>query len=228
MRAWVAKRRDCGTLLGEPARLGEGAEAFELLVVEVTDQGMRRPTKVARMVRPGERLAVAELIAPRLVWFKKWDFVLSGVERAAGGEGLTMAGQSWLCKLQPATGAIGFRARHTHKDGMEIARRMIMDRYASESKGQLLIEGAKDSTLGRYTVCSHLLSSHCHAASPGLLDTELDWMSEERFSLSGFREVAAYGDRPARLLRHGWLCEFDIAELSDEDSRPLRGARPVR
>ena len=79
-----------------------------MLVVEVIDQGKRRPTKIARLFPAGGRIAVAELVAPKLVWFKNLDFVLSGT-------------QSWLCKLQAPNYAVGFKARHTHKDGVEIA-----------------------------------------------------------------------------------------------------------
>lgn len=105
-----------------------------------------------------------------------------------------------------------------------------MDRYASESKGVLFVESVKDQVRGRSTISTRLLTpgGQLQSASPGLLDVELDWMSEERFSLSGFREVVAYADRPARLLHHGWLCEFSIEDPSADDSRSSRRATPVR
>lgn len=59
MRVWVAKRREGGALISAPAVIGEAPAAYELLVVEVTDQGKRRPTKIARLFPAGGRVAVA-------------------------------------------------------------------------------------------------------------------------------------------------------------------------
>lgn len=59
-------------------QIGHPGRSLELVVVEVTDQGQRRPTKVARLIPPGTRVAVAELTAPKLAWFNNDKFVLSG------------------------------------------------------------------------------------------------------------------------------------------------------
>ena len=232
MRAWVARRRAGGALLADPALIGEAPAPFELLIVEVTDQGKRRPTKVARLFPADGRVAVAELVAPKLVWFKKWDFVLSGTEHALVEGGKLGAAQTWLCKLQTPSYAVGFKARHTHKDGVEIARRALMDRYAQESRGRLLIEVTKEPALGRHAICAQLAKPGGNTASTlrphALLDVEIDWMSEERFSLTGFDPRAPSGDRPARLLRHGWLCEFEIDDPTDGVPRPPRGTDAQR
>lgn len=228
MRAWVARRRQGGALLSEPVMIGDAPAPFELLVVEVTDQGKRRPTKIARLFPVGGRVAVAELVLPKMVWFEKWDFVLSGTEQAVVEGGKSGVAQSWLCKLQPPNYAVGFKARHTHKDGVEIARRALMDRYAAESRGILSIKVAKEPALGRHAVCAQMTRPGADASSTwrphALLDVELDWMSEERFSLSGFDPRGPSGDKPARLLRHGWLCEFEVDEPEDGRRRGKNGA----
>ena len=45
----------------EPVRVGAAPAPFELLVVDVTDQGTRRPSKVARLYALGSKAIVAEL-----------------------------------------------------------------------------------------------------------------------------------------------------------------------
>lgn len=228
MRAWVARRREGGALLDEPLMIGDTPAPFEVLVVEVTDQGKRRPTKVARLIPAGGRVAIAELVVPKLVWFKQWDFVLSGTEQAKLDSGVFGASQSWLCKLQPPNYAVGFKARHTHKDGVEIARRALMDRYAPESKGWLSIQVAKEAALGRHAVCAQLARPGAETSptwrTHALLDVDLEWMSEERFSLSGFDPRGPSAELRTRLLRHGWLCEFDVDPPADDRRRSKNGS----
>lgn len=57
-----------------------------------------------------------------------------------------------------------------------------------------------------------------------LLDVEMGWMAGERFALSGLHQHPASGDQPARLVRQGWLCEFNIEEPEDERRRRKNGA----
>lgn len=57
-----------------------------------------------------------------------------------------------------------------------------------------------------------------------LLDVDLGWMAEERFALSGLHQHAASGERPARLVRQGWLCEYEIEEPEDDRPRRKNGA----
>ena len=61
MRVWVLRRREGGAYLPEPVRVRGTPAPFELLVIEVTDQGKRRPSKVARLYAPGSKGIVAEL-----------------------------------------------------------------------------------------------------------------------------------------------------------------------
>ena len=47
MRVWVLRRREGGAYLPEPVRVGGTPAPLELLVVEVTDQGKRGPSRIA-------------------------------------------------------------------------------------------------------------------------------------------------------------------------------------
>lgn len=221
MQAWVARRREGGALLDGPALFGSKPEPSELLVVEVTDQGRRRRSTVARLVPLGQRVAVAELLAPKLVWFGGWRFVLSGTEALVSDRGILNVAQSWHCCLAAPANAIGILARHTHDKGIELRHSAIFDRYCQKSKGQLAISSVQAQALGRHAVCADLFEPGAAvAASRKLLDVDLQWMAEERFALSGLCEWQSGSDRPVQLLRQGWLCEYDLAELPQAVRRP--------
>jgi hypothetical protein len=70
-----------------------------LAIMDVTDQGLRRPVKVARL-RVETRKDVMELMDPHIIWANEAKFVLAGFERVtnAAGERVDFA-QSWLCEL---------------------------------------------------------------------------------------------------------------------------------
>jgi hypothetical protein len=83
-----------------------------LIIMDVTDQGLRRPVKVARL-RVETRINVMELMDPHLIWANEGRFVLAGFERVknAAGEVVDFA-QSWLCEVDAsATGAAADQAR---------------------------------------------------------------------------------------------------------------------
>lgn len=56
-------------MLPAAEQIGDPLHPLELVVVEVTDQVQRRPTKMARLVPARSRIAVAELASPKLAWF---------------------------------------------------------------------------------------------------------------------------------------------------------------
>ena len=223
MKAWVARRRAGGALLAEPMQFCAVLAPLELLVVEVTDQGARRPTRVARVFPAGSQIPMAQLLAPRLVWLNGWDLALSGIEEGPGEFGITGAAQSWICRLAPPAYAAGYLARHTYKDGVEQKRGAIFDRYGSSTKGKMTVASAHDAALGRHTVRADLARDGKSQLYGTLLDVELGWMAEERFALFGLQHNSASGEQPARLVRQGWLCEFDIAEPADERRRRKNG-----
>ena len=69
-----------------------------LTIMNVTDQGLRRPVKVARM-QHGAR-SDYELIDPHILWASEGRFTLSGFERVTNDAGeLVDYAQFWLCTL---------------------------------------------------------------------------------------------------------------------------------
>lgn len=207
VRAWVAQRREGGQLLSEPDSVVAWPAPLELLVLDVTDQGRRRPTKVARLFAEGSRVAVAELVAPHLVWFKGGKFVLSGTQVYTAERGNLSAHQSWMCKLDLPPYMVGYRARFQFENGIALPPRQVADRYATVTRGELLINSAMDEALGRHTTRAQLRR---HGDVKCLVECGLDFMSADTFQLSGFEDRPACEQWPARLLRQGWLCEYDV------------------
>ena len=150
MRVWVLRRRASGEFLSEPVRVGGTPAPFELLVVDVTDQGKRRPSKVARLYSPGSKVVVAELTSVQLLWLKGFEFILHGVEVNADARGPIHAAQSWMCKLDEPLHAVGYRMRGIYDRGVALPHRQVMDRPSYVSEGKLAISGAIDEHLGRY------------------------------------------------------------------------------
>ena len=71
-----------------------------LVIMDVTDQGLRRPVKVARLTQPGRPGPYLELLDPHIVWANDGKFTLAGFERTTNAEGKVVEfAQSWLCAL---------------------------------------------------------------------------------------------------------------------------------
>jgi len=206
MKAWVARRREGGVLLSEGLVIGNTPAPFELLVQEVTDQGKRRPMKVARLYAPGTKSIVAELLCVRLVWLKGDEFVLAGADVSPSERGTVHGAQSWLCKLAQPLHALGYSARFMFDHGRQLPMGQVNARWASVSHGQLRVASVLDDQLARHTTRALLRQGSGHNQ---LIDCELDFMGEEKFQLSGFEPQAATNEQPARLLRQGWLMAID-------------------
>lgn len=206
MRAWVARRREGGVLLDEGLVFGTTPAPFELMVQEVTDQGKRRPMKVARLYEPGTKRPVAELVGVRLVWFKGDELVLAGADVSPGERGPVHAAQSWLCKLAQPEHALGYSMRFMFERGRQLSWQEINGRWASVTNAHLSVRSALDEQLARHTTRALLRRG---AAEYMLTDCELDFIGEERFQLSGYQPHEATDDHPARLLRQGWLMAID-------------------
>lgn len=208
MKAWVWRRRDSGVLLPAAEQVGDVHSPYELLVVEVTDQGRRRPMRVARLVPPGSRVAVAELVAPRLAWLRNDTFVLSGVDALARQGTTVHASQSWLCRFALPAKAVLFKVWTTHQEGVETPRRRLLSTGANLIGSTIDLASVLNAHLGRHTTQALVTrDSKPHLA---LLDCEIDWMSEERFCLGGLQHYPEGEQWPDRLLRQGWLCELDV------------------
>lgn len=101
MKVQIVMMRDCGVEV--PRRMLSDQYTVkhrgDLKILDVTDQGLRRPVKVARLyVRTGT--PPRELIEPHIIWANENRFVLAGFERKANDAGqLVDFAQSWLCSL---------------------------------------------------------------------------------------------------------------------------------
>lgn len=67
-----------------------------LVILDVTDQGLRRPAKVARLLQGGD--IRHELTDVHIVWLNEGRFTLAGFERLTNSDGKPVDyAQSWLC-----------------------------------------------------------------------------------------------------------------------------------
>lgn len=98
MRVRMIKMRRNGVEIDRRALMQtHGAEGL-LVVRDVSDQGLRRPSKVARLLQ-GNAIR-AELNDVHIVWCNDGRITLSGFERLRNDEGnLVDYAQSWLCIL---------------------------------------------------------------------------------------------------------------------------------
>ena len=69
-----------------------------LIIMDVSDQGLRRPAKVARLMQGSD--VRHELADVHIVWCSEGRFTLAGFERQSNDEGKSVDyAQSWLCSL---------------------------------------------------------------------------------------------------------------------------------
>lgn len=81
-----------------------------LVVMDVTDQGLRRPCKVARLVQGGT--VVSELKDVHIIWANEGRITLSGYEQQQNEEGKPVDyAQSWLCILDDSPSLVQEPAR---------------------------------------------------------------------------------------------------------------------
>ena len=224
MRAWVSRRRDDGAVLATPAPVVEGASLLELVVVEITEDGNRRPIKVARLKPIGEQRILAQLKLPALVQLKGWKLVVSGIEELRDEYGhVRSVAQTWLCELRPPEAAVGFRIKEMYTCGVRVARGAL--HQAISNRGTIVVTGGHSNALQRHTTCAEL---HHYQISTfpakRLIDCHIEFMSESSFGLGGLSVREAYEERPQRVERSGWLCEFDVTEreLTKSEYRMLR------
>lgn len=223
MKACVTIRRDSGAVLAKPAPVVDDAALLELVVVEVTAPGGRRPIKVARVKPIGEQRILAQLLMPKLVRFVDGTMVLSGIEesRDDGGQVKGYA-QTWVCALDWPQHAVGLKVRNTHHQGVALPKRGV--RESSASRGKLEVAGVFTNCLQRHTSCAELYDQISTIPAARLVDCYIEWMSDTTFELGGLRVCEALQNRPQRLERNGWLCEFDVKALAltKHEARMLR------
>ena len=98
MEIKVVRMRKNGVAISGRAMNQEFPASGQLVILDVTDQGLRRQVKVARLLQ-GESPRF-ELVDPHIVWAADGRFTLAGFERQKSQEGATVDyAQSWLCIL---------------------------------------------------------------------------------------------------------------------------------
>lgn len=212
MKVWVQRRLELGEVLAQPQCLGDQFEPMELLVMAVTDQGQRPLAKVARLFPFGQRRAIAELLHPKMFWFKKGQFVLTGAEQVRDQyERTKFSAQSWLCTLATDSSADAFKIVHTHRYGEKLTRRELRETYSAS--GLLSLYSVIEPLLGRATVRADLLPVGAQPTygRSSLLDVELEWMGVDGFELAGYEHVPAHANSAAVTLQQAWLCKRDQA-----------------
>ena len=224
MKVSASRRREDGAALSAPVSAVEGAMLLELQVVDVTLEGNRRPSKVARLQMIGAPRILAQLVRPKLVRIQGWTIVLSGIEatRDESGHAREVA-QTWVCKLHVPGNAVGFRVRELYRSGVALPKRLVRD--SGGSRGLLALADDYSTVLQRHATCAELRGHQISTFPEGcLIDCHIEWMSEESFELGGLQLRGSFESRPEQLERGGWLIDIDLKEreLSKSDARMLR------
>lgn len=224
MKVWASRRRDCGAALGVPVPVVEGAILLELLVVDVTLDGNRRPSKVARLQAIGAPRILAQMAKPKLVRAQGWNLVLSGIEetRDEAGQAREVA-QTWVCKLHTPGNAAGFRVRDLYRSGVALPKRLVRD--SGGARGLLAVADDYSNLLQRHSTCAELRGHQISTFPAGrLIDCHIEWMSEESFELAGLHLRKGFENRPEQLERGGWLVDIDVKEreLTKSEARLIR------
>ena len=96
MQVKVIRMRDKGVELTSRVAREWIAHRGLLVIMDTSDQGLRRPAKVARLMQ-GDTIR-HELIDVHIVWCNEGRMTLSGFERGRNEQGLRVDyAQSWLC-----------------------------------------------------------------------------------------------------------------------------------
>lgn len=224
MKALVARRREDGAAISAPAPVVEGASLLDLVVVEITEEGKRRPIRVARLQPLGEQRILAQLKLPALVKLAGWKMVLSGIEEVRGESNQVRGvAQTWLCELRPPQNAVGFTVKETYTSGVRVPRGAIYQ--SSGTRGTLVVGGEHSNALQRHTTSAEVRHYQISTfPAKRLIDCHIEFMSDSSFGLGGLCVREAYQDRPQIVERGGWLCEFDVKEreLTKAEYRMLR------
>jgi len=217
MKVWIARRRKAGMVMPAKFTLGFGdADApVELIVKNVTDQGLRRPGKVARLYSPGDPMVLAELLHPKLIWMREQAFVISGTEKVLNGDRQNVGfSQSWLCQLAPPLSRYSLRVLETIKNGVQVPGPQLRDTVYRGWPGSVSLSFEMVPQLRRHAKVARF-NSGTRLGQLLLLDVELEWMTEDRYELSGTTLVS---ERERLLETHyagGWLCRFWPPELEE-------------
>lgn len=118
MQVRVVRMRDKGVEHDRRHVQNLPAHRGHLVIMDVSDQGLRRPAKVARLMQGSD--IRHELTDVHIVWCNEGRFTLAGFERHSNTDGkLVDYAQSWLCSLDfetlPDLSLQGLRAVRSNK-----------------------------------------------------------------------------------------------------------------
>jgi hypothetical protein len=191
------------------------------MVVNAMDYNTRRPVRLARIHPIGEQRILGEIVKPKLVWLKERGLILSGIEVLKDSK--REVHQTWLCDLVPPDFAKGFRVADVYQGGVARPRSSIRD--LKGSTGLLTVASHFERSLNRHTITAELAAYGAATYGPKrLVDCDIEFMSEERFELSGLYVNPPFEARPEQILRDAWLCEFHIEppDLTKAEYRMLK------
>lgn len=98
MQVRVVKMRDKGVELDRRVVRETMGQRGLLVIMDISDQGLRRPAKVARLMQADT--IRHELTDVHIVWLSEGRFTLAGFERHRNTDGKPVDyAQSWLCCL---------------------------------------------------------------------------------------------------------------------------------
>lgn len=96
--------------------------------------------------------------------------------------------------------------------GVELARRMLMDRYTVKHWGSLVINDVKEPTLRRIVKVARLTLDTGDRVLE-LIEPQLLWVTDQNFVLHGFERLAADGEYVD--YAQAWLCTVELEEVAD-------------
>lgn len=90
------------------------------------------------------------------------------------------------------------------RNGVELKKGMLYDRYNRPPFGKLEIGDSTDQGMHRNSIRAYFVKEGDMVSNVILLDCRVLWMNEDRFMLTGFEMVSTI-DGPARYAQ-SWLC----------------------
>jgi hypothetical protein len=204
VKVWVFRRRHEGIIVEVDFESPLFGEPVELRIETTTDQGTRRPMKVARLLWGFPARTMAELTRVRMDWLNDHTFIFSGIEQGKDGcKNVVSYLQVWLCKLAPPFDRAPLRVQHLYQAGT------MEKRSEWRHNGPISMCVELDQELRKMT-------TRVTTGAPGtseyhLLDAEIVWLGQDRFQLDGFAIKAQFKDEPAAVHRQSWLCTYDLS-----------------
>lgn len=220
MKFWIVRRRAAGRITALESNGLVLEEPLNLRIGMVTDQGLRAPSKMARLSRENSPQIVLELSNVRLFRINEQSFVLSGLEVLPQGRHGIGYMQTWHCRLAPPFDQAALSTRALFAGG-------VPESYSYYWRdGPVSLRLQADEELGRPTALAEIGSRSSFGYR--LFDAEIAWMGEDRFQLDGFERRDSGPAEPPALMRQSWLCKYELPAdpgMLDKHGRKLGDCR---